>query len=232
MVLRSIFWEIPTPQILCYYFLKIQGPRCGCFSFVIKHLFSTEQLKQWKATILMQWKLGMHSILLSNRLNLGKKEAFLSATVQKEMEHISAVDERVSKEEMQDLSRQFYESCIKYIEKGKEQFDHIMIFAWCALDQPPQWKFIETTAKYIATNNHFDLESSDTDLFDQFMYLERYVTEENNRGKKMVLPPINAGLKFFKISSKRRFDTTTWSESYRIFSPCQAHQPPLNEYFL
>lgn len=53
-----------------------------------------------------------------------------------------------------------------------------MIFAWCALDQPPQWKFIETTAKYIATNNHFDLESSDTDLFDQFTYLERYVTEE------------------------------------------------------
>lgn len=41
-----------------------------------------------------------------------KKEAFLSATVQKEMEHISAVDERVSKEEMQDLSRQFYGSNI------------------------------------------------------------------------------------------------------------------------
>ncbi|XP_039953666.1 uncharacterized protein LOC120770336 [Bactrocera tryoni] len=34
------------------------------------------------------------------------------------------------------------------------------------------------TAKYIATNNHFDLESSDTDLFDQFTYLERFVTEE------------------------------------------------------
>ncbi|XP_039968892.1 uncharacterized protein LOC120780693 [Bactrocera tryoni] len=117
----------------------------------------------------------------------------------------SAVDERVSKEEMQDLSRQFYESCIKYIEKWKEQFDHIMIFAWCALDQPPKWKFIETTAKYSATNNHFDLESSDTDLFDQFTYLERYVTEE-------------------KIQS--------WEENGTATDQRWAHQPPLNEYFL
>ncbi|XP_018796911.1 PREDICTED: uncharacterized protein LOC108973857 [Bactrocera latifrons] len=64
-----------TPNSLLLFF---EDPRAKMWliSFVIKHLFSTEQLKQWKATILMQWKLCMHSILLYNRSNLGKKKHF------------------------------------------------------------------------------------------------------------------------------------------------------------
>lgn len=62
-----------------------------------------------------------------------------------------------------------------------------MIFAWCALDQTPEWEFIETSAKFMASHNRFDMESCDTALFDQFTYVKKFVTpdkiqswEENN----------------------------------------------------
>lgn len=52
-----------------------------------------------------------------------------------------------------------------------------MIFAWCALDQQPEWKFIEASAKFISSKQRFDIESCDMELFDQFTYLKKYVSE-------------------------------------------------------
>lgn len=69
------------------------------------------------------------------------------------------------------------ETCIEYIEKWSIHFKDVMIFAWCALDQQPEWKFIEASAKFISAKQRFDIESCDTELFDQFTYLKKYVSE-------------------------------------------------------
>lgn len=66
--------------------------------------------------------------------------------------------------------------CITYIKQWITQFDHLLIFAWAALDQPPEWNHVETSAKFIASKNRFDIESYDTELFDQFTFLTKYVT--------------------------------------------------------
>lgn len=52
-----------------------------------------------------------------------------------------------------------------------------MLFAWTALDVVPEWTFVEATAKYMAEKKKFDLLSSDSDLFDQFGCLKKYVTD-------------------------------------------------------
>lgn len=70
------------------------------------------------------------------------------------------------------------EKCVEYSDKWVVHFQHILIFAWTALDQPLEWKFIETSAKYIASKGRFDFESCDNELFDQCNYLKKFATEE------------------------------------------------------
>lgn len=53
-----------------------------------------------------------------------------------------------------------------------------MIYAWTALDHPHEWKYIEITAKHIASIGRFDMESCDNALFDQTCYLQKYATAE------------------------------------------------------
>ena len=60
--------------------------------------------------------------------------------------------------------------------KWTTQFDHLMLFAWIALDIVPEWKFIQASAKYIAEKDKFDFISNDTDLFDQFGCLKNFAT--------------------------------------------------------
>lgn len=70
------------------------------------------------------------------------------------------------------------DTCIDYISEWTNYFNQIMIFAWVALDQPPEWIFIESSAKYMVEMKRFDMESTDNDLFDQFTYLKKYVVVE------------------------------------------------------
>lgn len=58
------------------------------------------------------------------------------------------------------------------------QFEHIMIFAWAALDQTPEWEFIEASAKFMASKQRFDIESFDIELFDQCSYLKKFISNE------------------------------------------------------
>lgn len=130
-----------------------------------------------------------------------KKNNFLSTAVQKEIERTAIDDETVTKERVLITARPFYGSyyhfsyvectlfltffsiyllaeCVSYIQMWIAQFDHVMIFVWSALDQPPEWEYVEASAKLIASKNRFDIESCDTELFDQFTHLNKYVTAE------------------------------------------------------
>lgn len=71
----------------------------------------------------------------------------------------------------------FSETAIEYVSKWTAQFDHIMLFAWAALDVIPEWEFVEASAKYMCEKKRYDPIKSDNDLFDEFSCLKKYVTE-------------------------------------------------------
>ncbi|XP_050338091.1 uncharacterized protein LOC126764447 [Bactrocera neohumeralis] len=110
--LKEYFLGDPnTPNSLLLFF---EDPRAKMWL-----LFLRDQASIFNRTVKARESDNINAMEVGHALNSfvqslesRKKEAFLSATVQKEMEHISAVDERVSKEAMQDLSRQFYGSNI------------------------------------------------------------------------------------------------------------------------
>lgn len=76
-----------------------------------------------------------------------------------------------------DVSHFIIETCIEYITGWTAQFDHIMIFAWCALKKLPKWEDIEASVTFMTSKNRFD-RTHETELFDQLTYLKQYVTSE------------------------------------------------------
>lgn len=125
-----------------------------------------------------------------------KDNDFLSTVVQNEID--KAVDEEnITKELVLMTTRPFYgfynpsifqwqlfilflflAECIDYIQKWTVHFEHLKIFAWSALERIPDWESIQTSAKFIASKHRFNIESNDTELFDQTTFLKRYVIAE------------------------------------------------------
>lgn len=126
----------------------------------------------------------------------------------------------------------YIDTCIDYIGKRSSQFDHIMIFAWSALSQIPDWKFSEDSAKCIAKQQCFDMESYDTALFDQFSYLKKFVTVDKIQSWDENSFAIDRRwVECFQHFAKKYVPYICW-ESSRIFSVYLAHQHPSRELFL
>lgn len=51
-----------------------------------------------------------------------------------------------------------------------------MLFAWTALDVVPHWEYVQASANYMAERKRYD-PLYDSDLFDQFSSLKKYVTD-------------------------------------------------------
>lgn len=121
---------------------------------------------------------ALNDLLQSLQTRMESK--FLSSAVLKEIDGIneSDSDNFIDKTAVLQTTTSFYETCIDYISQWKEQFEDVLMFGWATLTVVPDWNAVEATLKFMVEKKWTSDEDSNVDLFDEFGYVLKFVTQD------------------------------------------------------
>lgn len=59
-----------------------------------------------------------------------------------------------------------------------DQFEQVKVFEWVTLQEPLKWESVESTMKFMAERNAFDMENDASALLDQFNFVRNFASDE------------------------------------------------------